>query len=597
MAKPKNTKRKTTTRKTTKPKESRSKKIAVVLILGAISAFGLWRLFDTDKSPLDPATEISPFTPIDMGKNKTPDPTLVNEATLLREEENLKPPKEKFTPKEAAESSKNKDIVSIEEAGKDIKEGAEEDSYPLYAVAYHFHTQIKAEPKSNAQVISYARRGSTFKVSNRVSTRGCKRGWHEVAGGGFICDGSGVNVSKKPVTFAPAPPKPRLNSPLPYKYMYAKTDDTPEFWRLPTQNEINETNQIFNRISSRSNQAKQLAADPTETIKKEDKDALAAVLAKASKIARETYVDAGVLVVAKSEPIAESAPKPTILADGGIVDPYAIPAYVHLKMAKGYFVSIDDVVSGENSTFWRTVRGRFIPKDKMYLAKASSFEGVLLNNRNKLPLTFVVGGGVKKLIREKDSGPFKVGKRVERYTMLPMFGEVKRKNKRYIKVGKNEFLSSRVVAIAKVSTPPKDLQEGERWIDINLSQQTLIAYEGETPVFATLISSGRKDFDTPEGEFRIYNKHITITMDDPNGGEEAYSIEDVPWTQYFDEGYALHAAFWHNRFGKVRSHGCINLTPPDARRLFFWTGPHLPAGIHGIVSNRENPGTRIVIHK
>jgi lipoprotein-anchoring transpeptidase ErfK/SrfK len=84
-------------------------------------------------------------------------------------------------------------------------------------------------------------------------------------------------------------------------------------------------------------------------------------------------------------------------------------------------------------------------------------------------------------------------------------------------------------------------------------------------------------------------------MDDPDGGAEAYSIEDVPWTMYFHESYALHGAFWHNLFGRERSHGCVNLSPADARWLFFWAGPTLPSGWHGVRSTSDNPGTAVVI--
>jgi lipoprotein-anchoring transpeptidase ErfK/SrfK len=174
---------------------------------------------------------------------------------------------------------------------------------------------------------------------------------------------------------------------------------------------------------------------------------------------------------------------------------------------------------------------------------------------------------------------------------------LKRRVRTYLQVGDNQYLSSSVAVLVKKAVSPEDLKPGERWIDIDLSKQSLVAYEEETPVFATLVSSGRKGFETPQGTFRISSKHVSITMDDPNAGDEAYLIEDVPWTQYFEEGYALHAAFWHNRFGRVRSHGCINLSPADARRLFFWTEPHLPTGFHGVIATRNKPGTRVVIHE
>ncbi|MGC4065470.1 MAG: L,D-transpeptidase [Polyangiaceae bacterium] len=80
--------------------------------------------------------------------------------------------------------------------------------------------------------------------------------------------------------------------------------------------------------------------------------------------------------------------------------------------------------------------------------------------------------------------------------------------------------------------------------------------------------------------FRIVSKHLTATM----AGEDedhAYEMREVPWVQYFSEGYALHAAYWHDGFGKPRSHGCVNLSPRDARFLFHFTNPGVPLGWHG----------------
>jgi hypothetical protein len=66
---------------------------------------------------------------------------------------------------------------------------------------------------------------------------------------------------------------------------------------------------------------------------------------------------------------------------------------------------------------------------------------------------------------------------------------------------------------------------------------------------------------------------------------------------YFSLAIALHGAFWHGRFGQVRSHGCVNLAPADARWLFFWVRPELPEGWHGVTSTDENPGTRVYVHE
>jgi hypothetical protein len=151
---------------------------------------------------------------------------------------------------------------------------------------------------------------------------------------------------------------------------------------------------------------------------------------------------------------------------------------------------------------------------------------------------------------------------------------------------------------------PADLRPDEKWIDVDLTRQALVAFQGTRPVFATLISSGRRnpqdkerDFPTPTGSYRIHEKHVTTTMDGDVASDGPYSIEDVPWVMYFLGSYALHGTFWHDAFGNKRSHGCVNMAPEDARTLFAWTDPPLPAGWHGVFARDEASGTRIVVHE
>jgi hypothetical protein len=84
-------------------------------------------------------------------------------------------------------------------------------------------------------------------------------------------------------------------------------------------------------------------------------------------------------------------------------------------------------------------------------------------------------------------------------------------------------------------------------------------------------------------------------MDSTVVGEE-FSLRDVPYVQYFEGSYALHAAYWHDGFGEPRSHGCINLAPIDAQWLFGWTGPTLPEKWHGVLARPLSSGTPIWIH-
>jgi lipoprotein-anchoring transpeptidase ErfK/SrfK len=130
---------------------------------------------------------------------------------------------------------------------------------------------------------------------------------------------------------------------------------------------------------------------------------------------------------------------------------------------------------------------------------------------------------------------------------------------------------------------------------VSLADQSLVAYEGDTPVFTTLVSSGKEGFETPTGLFRIQSKHVSATMDDFASAEGAYSIEDVPWTMYFHGNFALHGAFWHYTFGNVRSHGCVNLAPADAQWLFRWSTPTVPAEWHALYADGRHPGTFVFI--
>jgi lipoprotein-anchoring transpeptidase ErfK/SrfK len=146
---------------------------------------------------------------------------------------------------------------------------------------------------------------------------------------------------------------------------------------------------------------------------------------------------------------------------------------------------------------------------------------------------------------------------------------------------------------------PSSARAGERWIDVDLGSQTLVAWEGETPVFATLVSTGKgregTDNATPKGEFRIWVKLASSNMDNLEDEDAAryYAIEDVPYVQYFAKGVGLHGAFWHRGFGHERSHGCVNLAPLDAQRLFAFTSPHLPAGWTAVLPSPLEEGTLV----
>jgi lipoprotein-anchoring transpeptidase ErfK/SrfK len=114
---------------------------------------------------------------------------------------------------------------------------------------------------------------------------------------------------------------------------------------------------------------------------------------------------------------------------------------------------------------------------------------------------------------------------------------------------------------------PIGLLPNERWIDVDLSQQALVAFEGDTPVFETFVSSGMAQYPTVTGQFRIWLRFESQTMDGSRLGYDYY-LENVQFVQYFFEDYALHGNNWHNNFGNPMSHGCVNLSNADAEFLY-----------------------------
>jgi lipoprotein-anchoring transpeptidase ErfK/SrfK len=113
---------------------------------------------------------------------------------------------------------------------------------------------------------------------------------------------------------------------------------------------------------------------------------------------------------------------------------------------------------------------------------------------------------------------------------------------------------------------------GDRWIEVNLYEQTMAVYDQRELVFATLIASGVEPFWTRPGLFQVTEKLETTPMRGAFEADrsDAYYLEDVPWTMYFDQARALHGAYWRANLGFPQSHGCVNLTVGDSRWIFDW---------------------------
>jgi len=158
------------------------------------------------------------------------------------------------------------------------------------------------------------------------------------------------------------------------------------------------------------------------------------------------------------------------------------------------------------------------------------------------------------------------------YDVVQVYSEEKVGDEEWYMVGPDEWVPHNVVARVLPNTTPPEGISGDRWIEVNLYEQTLAVYDKRQMVFATLIASGLEPFYTRPGIFQIQQKLDSTIMRGSFEADhsDAYYLEDVPWTMYYDDARALHGAYWRANLGFPQSHGCINMTVGDSHWLFNW---------------------------
>ena len=178
---------------------------------------------------------------------------------------------------------------------------------------------------------------------------------------------------------------------------------------------------------------------------------------------------------------------------------------------------------------------------------------------------------------------------LERRTIVP----VHESRNGFVRIGNAEWIAHVDLRIARSSSRPTGVRTDERWLDVDLDQQVLVAYDGDRPVFATLVSTG-KGKSTPTSLHRIKKKLATTRIKSPQIALGRWDFKDVPFSMEFRKYYAIHSAYWHDGFGDRRSHGCVNVSPRDGRFLFEWTYPQVPMGwMQGDARSEEGTPIRL----
>jgi hypothetical protein len=241
------------------------------------------------------------------------------------------------------------------------------------------------------------------------------------------------------------------------------------------------------------------------------------------------------------------------------------------------YISYTDDVVIDGKRFYMIEPGAWMTaNDIIRIGSVPLFQGVTLartpNHAFGWVLSYLSSGPVETKRTPGYQNDDYTGHTLNNHEVVPVFTETQVGDTTWYQIAPNEWLPEKVVARVIPNTTPPEGVTGDRWIEVNLYEQTIAVYDQRELVFATLVASGLEPFWTQPGVFQIYDKFDSAPMRGSFEADrsDAYYLEDVPWTMYFDQARALHGAYWRANLGFPQSHGCVNLSVGDSRWLFDW---------------------------
>lgn len=497
--------------------------------------------------------------------------------------------------------------------------------------AMAFQTPIYPEPRFSDKRLGYIRQGGKVPVDPKPIKKGnCKEGWYRLLDGGYVCGKySTLDLENPRVRLGVK--QPDVEALVPYKYAYNRFHGTPLYKALPTKEEMNKYEPYL--LEEKRKKEKEKAE--AEAAKNEDKSGAGGNAGSEERrkgkhpVADDKTVLPGGAVPATDDAAAKDTVAAMSTLDAGAPEspeeaqnPPQKPWWqsdekdpqislsdleqdadgnLAKRMVKGFFVAVDKNFSWNGRSWFRTTNGLVAPSDRMWINKPPESKGIAYPEK-ATAVFFVLGDKAKKY--EVKGDKVKETGKLARYAGFGLTGKsLEVEGATYRETLDGFWVKSQNGAITEAGARPSDVGEKEKWVDVDLSSKTLLLFEGDKPVYAALMSPGKhsrnkkKDHSTPTGAWRVREKHIAVTMDgDGASGDLPYSIDDVPYVAYFSGSYALHGAFWHSNFGREMSHGCVNLSPADAKHVFAFVEPTLPRGWHAVWASDEKRGSMIVVH-
>jgi hypothetical protein len=216
--------------------------------------------------------------------------------------------------------------------------------------------------------------------------------------------------------------------------------------------------------------------------------------------------------------------------------------------------------------------GQWVHERSIREVEQPEFSGVVINTQPERPFGWVLARVTPSDTPEGE--PNESYSPLERYTFFQVFDAVEDgEGWLWYNIGGSKWIRQTFVSLVDVDPRPEGVGPNEFWTEIDLYEQSFAAYEGDTMVYASLISSGLNRWPTREGLWQVEDRWEETKMSGAEGRVDYYFVEDVPHTMFFDMqmGIALHGAYWHDRFGYKHSHGCVNMPLKAAEWAFEWS--------------------------
>lgn len=447
-------------------------------------------------------------------------------------------------------------------------------------------TWIRKKPEvKEGDFIGYLRTGSSIPLrsTERVKGNGCPKGFYQVEPRGYVCaDRTVTETPREGFRLAAEATRGKAG---PFPYRYALSDGAPMYNRIPTKKE-------------------QEKVEPKWLYKPNVFHALPKTLRSHEELAAAKVIEPDGAV-------------PAFLKDGGSAReaPYDL---VEQTIPLGAMLSYTTAFESGGRTWLLSSDHTVVPADRVRPFTPSTFRGVdLAKGEAKLPIAWARVKARPRWVKT-DAGVEKTSETWPVRTWVELTGaSIEAGGKRYLETRKTADKGAFYIAEAdatvvdRETSRPQGVKEKQKWFMIRLTQGTLVAYDDMEPSFVTLVSPGKggvpvegrdpvEDSTTPMGAYSVTFKDRAATMSPEKGKDRSFWIQDVPHTQYFDPPFALHAAFWHERFGEFVSAGCVNLSPLDAETLFYWSDPPVPIewqGATGAGAKENGPTTIVVIRR